>query len=206
MEWRELAGDLVRAGAPIIGGALGGPIGGMIGSTAGKIIADALGVEPTPEAVGNAVKTLPADDVAARLKKADAEAAAQWPALAEIGKAQVAAIGETQRTELQLGTQLTGGWRIGLVVLQGSWRPLAMFVWIATWPFQLAAVLHHAYLKDAAALNGLAEIVNALAWWNTGPAALAGVYAVGRTYEKVKGAAVAAGGMIGAMKQAVSRK
>ncbi|CAN0506089.1 unnamed protein product, partial [Phaeothamnion confervicola] len=139
-------------------------------------------------AVGAAIKTQPADMLAAKLADADAALAAQWPALAEIGQAQVAAIGETQRAELQLGDKLTGFWRTALVVLQGSWRPVAMLVWIATWPFQLAAVLHHAYLRDAAALNGLAEIVNALAWWNTGPAALAGVYAVGRTYEKVKGA------------------
>jgi hypothetical protein len=84
-------------------------------------------------------------------------------------------VGETQQAELQLGDKVQGAWRTVLVVLQGAWRPVAMLVWIGTWPFQLAAVLHHAYLKGAAALNGLAEIVNALAWSNTGPAAPAGV-------------------------------
>lgn len=205
MDWRELAGELIRAGAPIIGGALGGPLGDMIGSTAGRIIADSLGVEPTPEAVDAAIKTLPADAVAAKLAAADAALAAQWPALADIGKAQVDAVGQTQRAELLLGGAIAGPWRTFLVVAQGTWRPLAMYIWIGTWPFQLGAVLHHAYLQDAAGLNGLAEIVNALAWWNTGPAALAGVYAVGRTYEKVKGTVTAAAGVAGALKAAVRR-
>jgi hypothetical protein len=73
MDWRELAGDLVKAGAPIIGGALGG----LIGSTAGRIIADSLGVGPTPEAVDAALKTQPAEIVSNRLAAADMALAAQ---------------------------------------------------------------------------------------------------------------------------------
>lgn len=213
MDWRELAGDLIRAGAPIIGGALGGPLGGLIGSTAGKIIADALGVEATPDAVGGALKTLPPGDVAAKLQAADAEAQAKWPALAQmvaaeadLGKAEVAAIGETMRAELALASLASGAWRNIIAVLQAIWRPFAMIVWVLTWPFQLVAILHHAYLKDAAALSQLSALIYALAVWNAGPAGLAGVYAWGRTREKLAAAADAAPSVVGQVLKAVGRR
>lgn len=51
MNWTDLAGPLIRLGAPTIGGALGGPLGASIGKTVGNIFADALGTAETPEAV-----------------------------------------------------------------------------------------------------------------------------------------------------------
>lgn len=60
-----------------------------------------------------------------------------------------------------------------------------MFVWIGSWPFQLYAVLHHAYAQDAAELAQLSSVIYALSIWNAGPAGLAGVYAWGRTKEKL---------------------
>jgi hypothetical protein len=94
MDWRDIAGKLAQAGAPIIGGALGGPIGGLIGSAIGNVVADALGVEPTPEAVDKAIATTPPEVLVAKLSAAEAEAQAKWPALAEMVKAQ-----EEGRTE-----------------------------------------------------------------------------------------------------------
>lgn len=91
MDWRDLAGTLIKAGAPIIGGALGGPLGGMIGGALGDVVANALGVSPTPEVVNNAISTMPADQLAPKLAAAEAEAQAKWPALAEIAKAYYAA-------------------------------------------------------------------------------------------------------------------
>lgn len=193
MDWRDLAADLIKAGAPVIGTAIGGPFGGMIGTALGGVLANALGVEATPDAVDVAIKTTPADQLTARLQAAEAEAQAKWPALAQmtsaesdLGKAQVEAIGETMRAELQLAVQATGAWKTVIAVLQSVWRPFAMVVWVLTWPFQLVAILHHAYMKDAAALQQLSGLVYALAVWNAGPAGLAGVYAWGRTREKLK--------------------
>ena len=37
MDWKDLAGTLVKAGAPIIGTAIGGPIGGTIGGAAAAV-------------------------------------------------------------------------------------------------------------------------------------------------------------------------
>lgn len=108
MDWKDLAGSLARAGAPIIGTALGGPLGGMIGGAIGNVVANALGVEPTPEAVGTAINTLPPEALTAKLSAAEAEAQAKWPALAEIAKyeaadrtAQSEAINLTMRQELK---------------------------------------------------------------------------------------------------------
>lgn len=101
MDWKDLAGTLIKTGAPIIGTALGGPLGGTIGGIAGRVIADALGVDPTPEAVNTAIQTDPL--AASKLAGADA----QWQALAEIAKANAAdrtaqsqALNETIREEI----------------------------------------------------------------------------------------------------------
>jgi hypothetical protein len=83
-------------------------------------------------------------------------------------------MGETMRAELN-----TGAW------YQRAWRPFLMFTWGATWPFQLVAVLHHAYAKDAASLAELSSLLYALAAWNAGPAGVAGIYAWQRTREKI---------------------
>src|SRR5262245_65738793 len=111
MNWRDIAGDLARAGAPIDGSAIGGPLGGAAGNLIGKVIADALGVAPTPEAVNDALRTMPAEDVQAKLAQADAQwssIAAQVQAEAELGKAQVGAISETMRAEMQLAGLVSG--------------------------------------------------------------------------------------------------
>ena len=49
MNWQDLAGPLVKLGAPTIGTALGGPLGGMIGGAVGGILGSVLGVPQTPE-------------------------------------------------------------------------------------------------------------------------------------------------------------
>jgi hypothetical protein len=105
MDWKDLAGTLIKTGAPIIGGALGGPLGATVGGFAGKLVADALGVEATPEAVHEAIQ---ADPAAASVALASADA--KWQAMAEIAKADAAdrtaqsqALNETIRTEIATG-------------------------------------------------------------------------------------------------------
>lgn len=106
MDWKDLAGQLIRAGAPLIGGAMGGPLGSLLGNAVGGVLANTLGVDPTPEAVDEAIKKTPPGELQVKLSAAEIEAQARWPALAEIAKAEVEAasnVNETMRAELAAG-------------------------------------------------------------------------------------------------------
>lgn len=74
MDW-SIIGGLVGQAAPTIGGLLGGlipfPGGAILGQVAGKVLAEALGVPPTPEAVKTAITTGDPAVIAARLSEAD---------------------------------------------------------------------------------------------------------------------------------------
>lgn len=77
MDWSSIGATLSSFGLTALGTALGGPAGGIIGSAAGKMVADALGVPATPEAVQAALSADP-----------------------EMAKAQLAALERGQQAEL----------------------------------------------------------------------------------------------------------
>jgi len=54
-DWKQIAGPLLNIGGTALGTLVGGPAGSVLGPLAGKVLADALGCEPTPEAVGSAL-------------------------------------------------------------------------------------------------------------------------------------------------------
>lgn len=184
MDWATLA-PIVGQLAPTLGRLLGGglpiPFGSSIGEMVGRAIAEAIGApEPTPDSIAATIAATPADVVKAQLAAAESEASAKWQALATIATAestvavaQVTAVNATIRAELLDGN-----------FLQKAWRPLAMYVWICSWPFQLGMILWHVGSADPQVLERLAGIIAALTAWNVGPAALAGVYSWGRTKEK----------------------
>jgi len=66
MDWKSLAGKL-SSFAPIIGTAIGGPAGGIVGA----MVAAALGVDESPEAVANELKHNPAAYL--KLKKLESD-------------------------------------------------------------------------------------------------------------------------------------
>lgn len=80
MDW-SVIGGLVGQAAPTIGSLLGGlipfPGGAILGTVAGKIVAEALGVPPTPEAVHTAITTGDPATVNAALSSADAKMQAE---------------------------------------------------------------------------------------------------------------------------------
>lgn len=144
MDWKEI-GQLVGPLAPTIGGLVGGfipvPGGAMLGQMAGKMLADALGVSNDPDSVGAALQLPGAQD---RVQAAENEAAAQWPALAEIAKARFAAnaaesesIGQTMRAELASG-QAWWSWRnlygysVAMEATLTTWVILYGIVWDKT--------------------------------------------------------------------------
>jgi len=157
MNWKDLGGQLIRAGAPIIGTALGGPVGGVIGSGLGTILANALGVEDTPESVGKAIETMPPAELQAKLATAESEAAAKWPALAEIAKSadesrveQSKIINETQRAEIAAGVS-PWHWRhlIGYAALLWFLIPIPAFAML-TFRYDGGAVTQLTLLLQAA--------------------------------------------------------
>ena len=100
MDWSTI-GQLIGQAAPTLGGLLGGlipfPGGAVLGQVAGKVLAEALGVPPTPEAVGNAIQTQPPEQVAAAVSAAEAKINAEL----ERHKADLADIQDARKTALE---------------------------------------------------------------------------------------------------------
>ncbi|UYO50349.1 hypothetical protein KQX64_07180 [Rhodopseudomonas palustris] len=95
MDWSNLAGGLIKAGAPLIGGLLAGPAGSQIGGLVGGALASALGVEPTPEAVNTAIVNGDPAVLQATLSAADQKIVAEYGYWIELAKAQ-AGVAEKQ--------------------------------------------------------------------------------------------------------------
>lgn len=188
-DWTEVAAQVIALGAPVIGAALGGPLGGA----AGQILATALGTAPTPEVVGKAIET--ADPVSARAAVQAAEA--EWgKALAQIGAAQVSAVGETMRAEAASGDPL-----------QRWWRPLyALELTVLECP-GFALLLGHALWDGAPArINGFAELSGLLMTYLAARFGVLGVYVTGRSREKCAAKGQAAGGVVGDIVKAITKK
>jgi hypothetical protein len=94
MDWKALGGaigPLAQIGLPALGTLFGGPLGGAIGGIAGKAVAGALGVEPTPQAVRQAI----ADDphgAAEKLKALEEETAQRKDVLDDVADARATTV------------------------------------------------------------------------------------------------------------------
>jgi hypothetical protein len=190
-DWTNIAARVVALGAPLIGAALGGPVGGA----AGQVLASALASEPTPAAIGKALDAASTNDTAARAALAQAET--EWTKmLAELGRAQVAQVGETMRAEAVSGD-----------VLQRWWRPLyALELTLIECP-AFAFVLGHALWDGAPArINGFAELSGLLMTYLAARFGVLGVYVTGRSREKCAAKGQAAGGVLGDIVKAVTKR
>jgi hypothetical protein len=101
MDWSAV-GSLVGPMAPMIGQLLGGfipfPGGAILGQMAGKVVAEALGVPPTPEAVQKAIVEGDQTVVADKLSAAETKMQAQ----VEMLKAGLADVQDARANELKL--------------------------------------------------------------------------------------------------------
>ena len=167
MDWASVAKQVIGLGAPILGTALGGPLGGA----AGRILAEVVGAsDATPEAVGKALATSSADQIA-QAENAWAEAIR---AEAEATRGSVAETQATIRAELASED-----------ALQRWWRPLYAF----ELTFECAALwivlVHEFWTGDMTAINALVGATGLLVrYWGFRFGVL-GVYVSGRTREKV---------------------
>jgi hypothetical protein len=189
MNWNDLSKTVIGLGAPILGTALGGPLGGA----AGKLLADALGAAPTPDAVQTAIAKRSADSAFAA--EAAQKAEAEWAkAVAEIGKAQLSETGATMRAEAASGD-----------VLQRWWRPLyALELSLVECPAFALTLLHALWTGHAAGINGFATLSGLLMTYFGARFGVLGVYVTGRTREKQAAATgEAMPGLIGEVVKAV---
>lgn len=104
MDWNDLGkvvGPILLNNAPTIGSVLGGlipiPGGSLIGESMGNILASQFGTPPgNVDALSKAIVNDP--NAAAKITAAETEAAARWPALAEIAKANAASNAEQSKS------------------------------------------------------------------------------------------------------------
>jgi len=192
MEWGDLVKTVIGLGAPVLGQALGGPLGG----TAGRILADALGTEPTPAAVNGAIVERGADSTfaAEAAQKAEAEWAA---ALAQAAKAQVAEVGATQRAEMASGD-----------LVQRWWRPLyALELSLIECPAFALTLLHALWVGHGVGIAGFGTLSGLLMTYFGARFGVLGVYVSGRTREKqaaTTGEAVP--GLVGEVIKAIAKR
>lgn len=140
-DWKDIAA-LVSPFAPTAGKILGGmipfPGGAMMGEMVGNMIARQFNVEPTPEAVREAIVSNPAHVTAGNLANVEEEAG-KWAAMAQIVQAEAGdrtaqsqAVNETMRQEIarvswwhwrHLMGYSTLVWSMGLfvVVMKALW-------------------------------------------------------------------------------------
>jgi hypothetical protein len=180
MNWQDLAGPLVKLGAPTIGTALGGPRGGMIGGAVGDILGSVLGVPATPEAVDKAIKTTPAPELQDKLATAEADAQAKYPALAEIAKAEAEAQAKTAaETQVTMRAELASGDR-----LQRWWRPLYGLELTLECAALAAVIVRDLWGGDVVVLNAAAQATGLLLGYGAMRFGVLGVYVQGRSREK----------------------
>jgi hypothetical protein len=193
MDWADLARTVVGLGAPVIGQALAGPLG----AAAGHLLAKALGAaEPTPSAVSTAIATA-GPNAAAAVLLAEEKWAAAISAEADAAKAQVTAVGETQRAELASDD-----------MLQRWWRPLyALELSMVECPAFAMTLLHVLWTGFAPGINGFATLSGLLMAYFAARFGVLGVYVSGRSREKQ---AVATGqpvpGVVGQVVRSVTKK
>lgn len=112
LDWISLGKQVIAVGAPTIGAALGGPVGAQVGG----VLATILGVEPTPEAIGDVVSADPGRVVRAELEPATD--LTQWLVI----HARTAA-GLAER-EAARESWFSWGWRPAM-----SWLLIVMWAW-----------------------------------------------------------------------------
>lgn len=167
MNWKALGGKLIGLGLEVAGGALLGPAG----KVAGKVIADALGVDAEPEIVSREIDAR-GDEAWDTIKEAEASVEMQ-KAYSDFMRAAATEVGETMRMELAQGTPM-----------QRLWRPVVGFVFAFNMAVLALTVAYAVVRQDVAVLTALISLSGFLVILISTHAAVVGVYVWKRTEEK----------------------
>ncbi len=139
MNWSDIA-ETVGEAAPMVGSAIYGQAGGAVGG----MVAKALGVEETPEAVNQAMKDDP--EAAAKVKKIEADLE---QARIEARTERQSQVNKTMRAELDSDSTLKAGWRgaAGWTFVLSCLGVMASIVWSMFQPgSDKAALLNNAMM------------------------------------------------------------
>jgi hypothetical protein len=101
-DWKQILGPLLTVGGTALGAVIGGPAGPILGPIAGKALAEALGCEPTPDAVGAA---LGQPDAAGKVAAVEA---AHAPALRAAERTYLDDIADARATTVALAKEGSG--------------------------------------------------------------------------------------------------
>jgi hypothetical protein len=201
MEWSSTLSTLVKF-AP---GALAlipgvGPIASAAASVLGPSIAQALGVEETPEAVEAAIQAMPAPEAQQIVQDVVARKGNEiGAAIAEAEAKMIAEINQTARAELAVEDKFISRARpTNTYVLAGGTGLYALAVFISA--------IQGIGTKDWSSLTILLTNAPAFAMAMTPCGAAAGIYTWGRTEEKIAGAAGPLTGLATAVKTAIKGK
>lgn len=163
MDWKDLAGTLIKAGAPTVGTILGGPLGGSIGGMLGAIVASALGVEPTPEAVGSVIATADPAAVQAVLSAADQKVVAEYGYLTELAKLQADVAGKQVEQVNQAIIAETQAQAARPDQWWGQWRTIMAYELAIECPFWAALIVWCIACGRIADLVGATSVLTV--WW-----------------------------------------
>ncbi|MCA0404842.1 MAG: hypothetical protein LCH39_01650 [Proteobacteria bacterium] len=169
MDWTDLA-KILSPLAPLLGGVLGGPAGAAAGSVVGGIVGKALGVEPEPGAIADAIK---ADPEGAREKLAQADAD-HGASVIEMEARMLDTINATMREEMK-----SEHW------LAWCWRPLFGITFNLVWTIHGLLIGWCMWQRD---FSVIARIPDLTVFYGVAGAAV-GIYAWRRTDEKKLGIA-----------------
>ncbi|MBN8942234.1 MAG: hypothetical protein J0H01_22200 [Rhizobiales bacterium] len=124
----DIAKKIASAGAPVLGGligtAIGGPAGSIAGSLAGKAleaVAESLGTDATPAAVGAAIDSDPG--APAKLEAADARAGE----IVRLWQIEAQRVSDAQAAEIAQGFTAWQAMRIVIqVIVWGGWSVIGL--------------------------------------------------------------------------------
>ena len=157
-DWKKIGGQVIAAGAPILGKIIGEfiplPGGGMLAEWGIRKLVEALGLsaeDATPAVIANTMQNMPAGELQQKLASVESEAAARWHAVAEVAKAHA-----EQNTETAKAIGLTQREEIARGVAWWHWRHLGGYVVVAFGMTMLAGSAKIMLLGgDIAALSAL---------------------------------------------------
>jgi hypothetical protein len=190
MDWSSLkpvAGKLAQVGLPYLGQILGDLVpfpggsflGKMAGDWAGAAVAAALGVDPTPEAVGNAIEHLPPGELQARLAPVESEAAAKWEAAARIEEARAGdRTAQSQAVDTTIREEAAQG------VSWWHWRHLIGYL-VMLYGLEQVALIGSSAFGIGPPPDQVAMLFNATAVFTAGLFALLGYIAQDTTNTKI---------------------